>query len=74
MEYHIFIKRGDVRPEIDALLRELGITPEASGMHKYIYASQVNQTVVMISSDTAPLAVALRGRKGWEEPAAGTMN
>jgi hypothetical protein len=74
MEFHVFIKHGDARPEVDRLLRELGSSPEAAGLHKYIYAEQARQTVVMLSGADAPLAGALRARSGWQEPAAGNPN
>jgi hypothetical protein len=67
----VFIKRGDSRGEVDALVRELSLTPEAAGLQKYIYASQANQTVVMVSGREVPLARSLRGRPGWLEPREG---
>lgn len=70
MEFHVFIKRGDARPEVDRLLGEMESTPEAAGLHKYVFAEQARQTVVMLTGADAPLAGALRGRSGWEEPAA----
>ena len=74
MEYHVLIKQGDARAEVDALLRELGLTGDAAGMHKYIFAAQANQTVVMTTDRTAPLAAALRGRRGWQEPGTARAN
>ena len=71
MEYHVFLKRGDARPEVDSLLEELGTGAEAAGFHKYIYVAQVHQTVLMLAGADVPIAAALRGRKGWQEPAAG---
>jgi hypothetical protein len=64
----VFTKRGDSRAEVDAVLDELALTPEEAGLQKYIYATQANQTVVMISSRDAPLARSLRNRAGWVEP------
>lgn len=69
-EYHVFTKRGDARPEVDALLKELGFTAEDAGLHKYIFVTQVHQTAVMLAGADVPLARALRGRKGWSEPSA----
>ena len=71
MEYHVFVKRGDARAEVDSLLKELGTEPEAAGLHKYFYVAQAHQTAVMLAGGDVPLAAALRGRKGWQEPAAG---
>jgi hypothetical protein len=67
----VFIKRGDSRGEVDALIRELALTPEAAGLQKYIYATQANQTVVMVADREAPLARSLRNRLGWLEPMEG---
>jgi hypothetical protein len=67
----VFIKRGDSRGEIDALIRELSLTPEAAGLQKYIHATQADQTVVMVSGRDAPLARSLRERPGWLEPQEG---
>jgi hypothetical protein len=69
--FHVFIKRGDARAEVDAALRTLeqgGVTREASGFHKYIHVTQAEQTVLMLTARDAPLAAALRGRPGWTEP------
>lgn len=71
MEYHVFVKRGDARAEVDSLLKELGAGPEGAGFHKYIYVAQAHQTAVMLTGPDAALAGALRGRKGWQEPSAG---
>lgn len=67
-ELPVFIKRGDFRAEVDALFRELALSPEEAGFQKYIYATQANQTVVMTTSRDAPVAQALRRRPGWLEP------
>jgi len=73
-EYHVFLKRGDARAEVDAVVRELGSTPEAAGLHKYIHVVPAAQTVVMVTDADAPLARALRARPGWMEPQAGNAN
>lgn len=70
MEFHVFIRRGDARAEVDSLLRQLGSTPEAAGMHKYIFVAKADQTVVMLVGPDVPLAQSLRGRAGWQEPSA----
>jgi hypothetical protein len=67
-EYPVFIKRGDARAEVDQLVSQLQTTPEDAGLHKYIHVSKADQTVVMVTRRGAPLAEALRGRKGWAEP------
>lgn len=66
--FPVFIARGDARPEIDRLLRELAPTPEAAGFLKYFYVAKADQTVVMARGRGTPLALALRGRRGWTEP------
>jgi hypothetical protein len=71
-EYHVFVRRGDARAEVDGVLRELELTPEQGGLHKYLFVTKADQTVVMLASPQAPLAGALRGRRGWAEPAAGS--
>ncbi len=71
MEYHVFVKRGDARAEVEAVLEELGTTPEAAGLHRYIYVAQAHQTVAMLARADVPLAGTLRALEGWREPAAG---
>lgn len=70
-EFPVFIKRGDHRAEIDTLVTELELTPEEAGLQKYIYVSQANQTVAMVTGRDVPLAEALRSRPGWLEPMEG---
>lgn len=70
-EYHVLIRPGDARPEVDraleALKRERGADADL-GFHKYMYVTRAEQTVVMVSGPDAPVAVALRTGKGWTEP------
>ena len=69
--YHVMTKSGDARAEVDGVLRALaarGVSREASGFHKYLHVTQVEQTVVMLASRGCPLAAELRGRTGWGEP------
>lgn len=67
--YHVFTKHGDARAEVDELVRGLGGDAAEAGLHKAIFVSRANQTVVMLRDPEAPLAGLLRGRKGWHEPA-----
>ena len=67
-ELPVFIKRGDARAEVDRLLAELGATPAQAGLHKYLFVTKADQTVVMVASRSSPIAGALRGRSGWMEP------
>ena len=69
--YCIFIKPGDARDEVDDLIVGLGQTAEAAGLHKYLFVTRANHTVVMLSDPAAPLAAVLRVRDGWSEPEAG---
>lgn len=67
----VFIKRGDARSEVDRLLEELKRahgSAEAVGFHKYIHVTKADQTVVFVTGRDTPLAAALRGRAGWQEP------
>jgi hypothetical protein len=69
--YHVMTKSGDARAEVDgalAALAERGVAREASGFHKYLHVTQVEQTVVMVAARDSPLAAELRGRTGWGEP------
>ncbi|HEV2147960.1 MAG TPA: hypothetical protein VGR37_11210 [Longimicrobiaceae bacterium] len=70
-EHHVFTHRGDSRPEVDRLLAELkrehGPDVDA-GLHKYMYVTKADMTVVMVHAADSPLAAALRGRPGWTEP------
>jgi hypothetical protein len=65
---HIFIKKGDVRREVDAALARCGGDPAAAGFTKYLFATQADQTVVFLASRDAPLAAQLRAGRGWSEP------
>lgn len=70
-EYHVLTHRGDARAEVDRALAELKreLGPEAdTGFHKHMYVTKADSTVVMVDSATSPLARALRGRPGWDEP------
>lgn len=66
--FPVFVKRGDALAEVDALVRELGGSPESAGLHKILYVTRAGQTVVMVTGREAPLAQRLRERGGWEEP------
>ena len=70
-EFPVLIKRGDHRAEVDALISEMELTPVEAGLQKYIYATQANQTVVMVTGRDVPIAAALRRRPGWLEPMEG---
>lgn len=69
--FHVLIHPGDARAEVDraleALKRRHGAEADL-GFHKYMYVTRAEQTVVMVSGPDAPVAVALRAGKGWEEP------
>ncbi len=70
-EYPVFIRRGDARAEVDRLLAELKTvhgSASQAGFHKYLYVTKADQTVVFVTRRDAPIAVALRGRGGWQEP------
>jgi hypothetical protein len=70
--FPVFIARGDTRAEVDRLLKELAPTADAAGFRKYFYVQKADQTVVMTLGRDTPLALALRGRKGWMEPTEGS--
>jgi hypothetical protein len=70
--FPVFIARGDARAEVDRLLKELAPNPEAAGFRKYFYVQKADQTVVMALGRDTPLALALRGRRGWTEPSEGS--
>lgn len=63
----VFIRPGDALAEIDALVRELG-GADAAGLHRQMYVTRADQTVVMTTTPEAPLAAALRTRSAWLEP------
>jgi len=67
--FHIFTKSGDARPELDAVLKQIGAADaEQAGYAKSIYVTRADQTVVFVTGREAPLAHALRDRTGWQEP------
>jgi hypothetical protein len=63
----VLIKAGDASAEIDQLVRSIG-SAEAAGLHRVFFVELARQTVVMTISPESPLALALRGRRGWSEP------
>jgi hypothetical protein len=69
LSYHVLVRRGDATAEVEAVLRGMGATPERAGLHKVLYVTRAEQTVVMLTGPGSPLARELRGRPGWEEPA-----
>lgn len=74
--FPVFLRRGDARAEVDALLRELRERHGADadlGFHKYLFVTRADQTVVMVTSLAAPLAQALARRGGWQRPDTGAQ-
>lgn len=69
--YPVFLRRGDGRSEVDSLIAELAGVPGGAGLHKYLYAAEADQTVVMVTSRDVPLARVLRERAEWLEPMEG---
>jgi hypothetical protein len=70
--FHIFIKTGDARAEVDAALAALGSgSPRSKGFQKVLHVTRAGQTVVFLTGPGTPLAAALRGRPGWVEPERG---
>lgn len=63
----VFVRNGDALPEIASILGELG-TAEEAGLHKQMYVTRADQTVVLTTHAEAPLARVLRQRPGWTEP------
>jgi hypothetical protein len=67
--YHIFVKAGDATAEVEGVLRQLGAgTAVSKGLHKLLYVTRADQTVVFLHDAGAEVARALRGRPGWREP------
>jgi hypothetical protein len=69
--HHVLTRDGDGTADVEAALSRLaarGVTREVAGLHKQMYVTRADQTVVMVSSPGAPLAEELRGRPGWREP------
>jgi hypothetical protein len=69
--FPVFVRRGDATSELNQLIAGIAPTPEAAGLRKFFYVARADQTVVMVAARDAPLASALRGRKGWLEPVEG---
>lgn len=73
MDYPVFIRRGDARAELQRILGRLraadaAVSDAALGLHKAMYVTRAEQTVVMVSAADSPLADALRAAGGWAEP------
>jgi hypothetical protein len=67
--YHIFTRSGDACAEVDAVVAQLGVAaPADAGLHKCMYVTRANQTVVLLTDPDTTLARALRARTGWLEP------
>lgn len=66
-QHPVFVREGDGLAEIEALVRELG-GAEAAGLHRHMYVTRADQTVVMTTTAQVPLAAALRTRASWLEP------
>lgn len=68
MESHpVFIAPGDRLAELEALVQELG-GADAAGLHRLMFVTRANQTVAITTRPDSPLADALRGLEGWQEP------
>ncbi|HEX8904294.1 MAG TPA: hypothetical protein VF771_05590 [Longimicrobiaceae bacterium] len=75
--HHVMTKRGDATAEVDDALRALaarGVSRQAAGLHKVLHVTRAQQTVVMAAGRDCPLAVELRGRRGWSEPGDEPLN
>jgi hypothetical protein len=72
MDFPVFIRRGDALDEIRLALASLRGAGDASdvelGLHKTMYVARADQTVVMVTDATSPLAEALRSSGRWQEP------
>lgn len=66
-QYPVFVRTGDALDEVDTLVRELG-GADAAGLHRHMYVTRADQTVVMTTTPDVPLAAALRTRASWIEP------
>jgi hypothetical protein len=70
-EYLVLVRQGDATPEVTAAVRELGMTSEAAGLHRTLFVTRANQTVVMVKDADVPIAAALLAR-GWAAPGLAT--
>jgi len=66
-EYLVLVREGDATREVTAAVRALGLTPEAAGLHRTLFVTRANQTVVMVTNVETPIAAALLAR-GWAAP------
>jgi hypothetical protein len=66
-EYLVLVRQGDVTREVTSALRDLGMTAEAAGLHRALFVTRANQTVVMAKDANVPIAAALLAR-GWSAP------
>ena len=62
----VFVRGGDSTPEVERIVTSLG-GPAAAGLHRSIYVTRANQTVVVVTARDTPLAIELRAA-GWSEP------
>jgi hypothetical protein len=70
-EYLVLVRQGDATREVTAAVRALGMTPEAAGLHRALFVTRANQTVVMVKDVDVPIAAALLAR-GWAAPGLST--
>jgi hypothetical protein len=66
-EFFVLIHAGDTTGVVEELLRVHGLTPEAAGIHRLMYVTRANQTLLMARDDAAPIVPLLLDR-GWEAP------
>lgn len=66
-EYLVLIRAGDATAEVESALRGLGMSREEAGLHRLLFVTRANQTVVMARDAEAPIAALLLDR-GWAAP------
>jgi hypothetical protein len=66
--FHVFVKAGDATAELQNALRELRLSEEKAGIHRHLFVTRANQSVVMVRDLDAPIVSLLR-RSGWSQPA-----
>ena len=64
---HVLTKVGDASAEVEAALREIG-GAEAAGLHRHLYVTRANQTVVIAAGPESQIVKVLRRWPGWLEP------
>ncbi len=65
--FFVLTHRGDAVDSVDTALAEQRLSREAAGVHRLLYVTRADQTVLMAHDEHAPVVPLLLAR-GWDAP------